>query len=141
MTASQYGQYIITEVVPKAEADWTPIFKPEEYTQMPFVDNRVIKGAFYVETAWFWPPLADSGNQGQTHQHDFGEVLAFFGSDPQNPHDLGGELEFQINGENHVIKRSCLIFIPRRVPHGPPVFTKIQRPIFHFACGTGTEYQ
>jgi hypothetical protein len=140
MAGTKYGKYIITEVVHKEEAAWTPVFKPEEYTQMPFVDNRVIKGAFYVETAWFWPPLAASGNKGQSHQHDFAEVLAFFGSDAKNPNDLGGRMEFQINGENHVIDKSCLIFIPPQMPHGPPVFTKIDRPIFHFACATGTEY-
>ncbi|MDD5701778.1 MAG: hypothetical protein PHU23_06960 [Dehalococcoidales bacterium] len=140
MPGLKYAQYIITEVIPKEEASWTPLFKPEEYTQMPFIDNRVIKGSFYVETAWMWPPLATNKTRGAAHKHDFDEVLAFFGSDPDNPQDLGAELEFQIEGENHLIKKSCLIFIPEGLLHGPPIFLNMHRPVFHFACGTGKDY-
>ena len=140
MPGTEYAKYIVTEFKPKTEAPWTPVFKPEEYTPMLWIDNRVIEGAFYVETAWFWPPLVENRTRGESHQHDYSEVLAFFGSDPKNPRDLGGELEFQIDGENHLINKSCIIFIPENTRHGPPIFTKIDRPIFHFACGTGKKY-
>jgi hypothetical protein len=135
----KYAKYIITELKPKEEAPWAPVFKPEEFTTVLYLADRVIKGAFYVETAWFWPPLAESGTRGQPHQHEYDEVLAFFGSDLQNPHDLGAEMEFQINGENHLITKSCLIFIPKRILHGPPIFKRIDRPLFHFVCGTGKD--
>ena len=140
MSGRESAKYIITELKPKVEAPWTPVFKPEEISTVLFLDNSVIKGAFYVETAWFWPQLAKNGTRGQPHQHDYDEVLAFLGSDPKNPHDLGAELEFQINGENHIINKSCLIFIPKGMQHGPPIFNKIDRPLFHFACGTGKDY-
>jgi hypothetical protein len=136
----KYAKYIITKLAPREEAPWTPVFKPDEVTTVLYLADQVIKGAFYVETAWFRPPLAASGTRGQSHQHDFDEVLAFFGSDPGNPQDLGAEMEFQINGENHLINSSCLIFIPRQTPHGPPIFRRIDRPLFHFACGTGKDY-
>jgi hypothetical protein len=140
MTESKYSTYIITELESRVEAPWTPVFKPEELTTVLFLDSTIIKDAFYVETAWFWPPLAENGTRGQPHQHDYDEVLAFFGSDTNNPNNLGGELEFQINGENHTIMKSCLIFVPKSTLHGPPIFLKIDRPIFHFACGTGKNY-
>jgi hypothetical protein len=140
MPRTKYSKYIITDLKPKVEAPWIPVFKPQEITTVLFLDSKVIKGAFYVETAWFWPPLAENGTRGQPHQHDYNEVLAFFGSNPKNPNDLGGLLEFQMNGENHIISKSCLIFVPKGVQHGPPIFSKITFPIFHFACGTGKEY-
>ena len=80
MSGMECAKYIITELKPKEEAPWTPIFKPEEVTALLYMDNRVIEGAFYVETAWFWPPLVKNATRGQSHQHRYDEVSAFFGS-------------------------------------------------------------
>ena len=38
------------------EADWTPQFREGvEGNRVLSLDSEVIKGAFYMETAWFWP--------------------------------------------------------------------------------------
>jgi hypothetical protein len=139
MSKTKYGKYIITEKKPKKEAPWTPKFTPEELIHMLFLDSSVVKGAFYVETAWNLPDFAKKSH-GETHQHDYDEVLAFFGSNPDNPDDLYAEAEVHLGDEVHIVKKSCLIFVPKGVPHGPIDFKRIDRPIFHFACGTGKKY-
>ena len=139
MPESKYGKYIITEVKPKVVAPWDPKFNPDELISMLWLDDTIIKGAFYVETGWTMPPFVRQ-TQGKSHTHDYDEVIAFFGTDTKNPNDLGAEAEVHIGGELHTVTKSCLIFVPKGVPHGPIVFKRIDRPIFHFSCGTGKKY-
>jgi hypothetical protein len=138
-TKTKYGKYIITELKPKIEAPWTPVFTPEELIPLLFVDNSVVEGAFYVESAWTLPPFAEKIH-GETHSHDYDEVLAFFGSNPENPHDLNAEADVHLGDEVHTVTKSCLIFVPKGLKHGPIVFKRIDRPIFHFSCGTSRKY-
>ncbi len=139
MDETKYGKHIITEIKPKKEAPWAPKFKPDELVPMLYLDSSVIDGAFYVDTGWTLPAFANE-THGEAHKHGYDEVLAFFGSNPENPQNLYAEAEVHMGGEVHEITKSCLIFIPKDVMHGPIVFNRIDRPIFHFSCGTGSEY-
>jgi hypothetical protein len=139
MPESKYGQYILTELKPNIKAPWSPKFTPEEITPLLFLDSTVIKGAFYVECNWTLPPFAKESH-GETHQHDYDEVLAFFGSNPQDPTNLYAEAEVTLGDEVHIVTKSCLIFIPKGLKHGPITFKRIDRPIFHFGAGTGQNY-
>jgi hypothetical protein len=137
---TKYGKYLITELKPKAaRGSWEPEYREDEIKQVLYLDSNVLRGAFYVDTAWFFPGLAKRDESQDTikpHSHDYNEVQAVFGTDPGNPHDLGGELEFWLGDEKQIITRSCLIFIPGGLRHGPIYWRKIERPIFHFVCGT-----
>lgn len=139
MGETKYGKCIITEIKPKKEAPWAPKFKPDELIPMLYLDSSVVNGAFYVETAWTLPAFADE-TRGEAHTHDYDEVIAFFGSNPENPQDLYAEADVHLGGEVHKVTKSCLIFVPKGVQHGPIVFKRIDRPIFHFTCGTSTKY-
>jgi hypothetical protein len=139
MPETKYGKYIITELKQKVEAPWAPVIKPDELVRLLYLDSSVIKGAFYVECNWTLPPFAKEV-RGESHKHDYDEVLAFFGSDIKNPSDLCAEAEVHIGDEVHTVTKSCLIFVPKGVMHGPIVFKRIDRPMFHFACGTSKKY-
>jgi hypothetical protein len=139
MAGSKYAKNIVTEWVPKKEAKWTPKFGPDELIQLLHIDESVVKGAFYVESAWNLPAFA-SETRGEPHVHDYDEVLAFFGSDVNDPHNLNAIAEVHIGGEIHTVTKSCLIFVPKGVSHGPIDFKKIDKPIFHFSCGLTNKY-
>jgi len=136
---SKYGKYIITEFKPKKAAPWDPKFTLDELIPLMYLDANIVKGAFYVDSGWMLPAFAKE-LRGEEHVHEFDEVIAFFGSDPKNPHDLGAVADVKIGGEVHRVTRSCLIFVPKGIKHGPIDFIKIDRPIIHFACGTGSQY-
>jgi hypothetical protein len=143
MKKAKYGVNIITEL--KSDVFLAPGEKMEEDDDSVILnlDDSVIKGAFLVQASWCIPgqgPTKDQGDQTGSHKHDFDEVLAFFGTDLSNPHDLGAELEVWIGGEKHTVTKSCLIFIPKGVEHCPIYFEKMTRPIFHFLCGMGSKY-
>jgi hypothetical protein len=141
----KYGKYIVTELKPKINrAPWDKPANPEEISTIMYLDDEVIKGAFYTEVAWFWPrsveDLANDDVDVEPHKHEHAEVLACFGSDTKNPNDLGGELEVYLNGEKHIVTKSFMIFIPPGLEHGPIRFTRIDKPVFHFAVHGGSMY-
>jgi hypothetical protein len=144
MSETKYGANIVTEL--QSNLFLAPGEKLEEGDN-PIIlnlDDNVVKGAFLVQASWDMPgkvPTKDKGDRTESsHKHDFDEVLAFFGTDPNNPHDLGAELEVWIGGEKHTVNKSCLIFVPKGVYHCPIYFEKMTRPIFHFMCGMNSQY-
>jgi hypothetical protein len=139
MSKTKYGKNIIMEWKPPKTAPWEPKFTPEELIPLLRLDSGVVKGAFFVGSNWTLPAFAKESH-GEPHKHNYDEVLAFFGSDPENPHDLYAEAEVHLGDEVHTVTKSCLIFVPKGILHGPIDFKRIDRPIFHFACGISKKY-
>jgi hypothetical protein len=102
---------------------------------------------FYAEALWFWPrqnsPTPRPGEEPgvKPHTHPFPEMIAFFGTNPDDIHDLCGEIELWIDGEQHIITKSFVAFIPAGVVHCPLKIRRIDRPIFHFTAGPGKVYE
>lgn len=139
---TRYGKYLIQDLKPKARVPWEAKYRGDEIQTVLYLDDDIVKGAFYVETAWFFPGMVnldDSKDAVKPHSHEYDEVQAVFGSNPEDPHDLGGELEFWIDGEKQTITKSCLIFLPKGLKHGPIYWRRMDRPVFHFVCGTGSK--
>jgi quercetin dioxygenase-like cupin family protein len=139
MAETKYGKYIVTQPKPERTASGEPEPKdsPDVMTSVAYLDNRVIPGSLYVESGWFWKPTSYSP---PPHTHDFDEVLAFFGSDPKNPQDLCGEVELWLEDEQHLLTKSCMVFIPRGLKHCPMNIRRADRPIFHFSTGSSSDY-
>jgi len=141
MAEFRHGKYIFTE--PKQNIPrppWGGSLSPETSTRMMWLDSEMIKGAFYVECAWFWPTDKKDKGSPAPHKHDFSEVLGFFGTDRDNPKELGAEIELWIDGEKNLMNKSFIAFIPAGIVHCPLNILKIDRPVFHFATGQGTSY-
>jgi hypothetical protein len=138
MVESKYEKYIITKVkpnriVPEYRHE-SPINIPGDVmTQLASVDDEVIKGAFNIGTVWLWPRPGISNKVGvDAHTHPFNEILGLFGTNPDDPEDLCGEIELWLADEIHVLTKSCLIFIPAGMRHCPWITRRVDRPIFHF---------
>jgi hypothetical protein len=138
MAETKYGKYIIT--APKAnfwDEEGAQKDGPDVITPVVYLDDKVLKGAFYVECNWFWKANQFSP---PTHTHDFDEVLTFFGTNPEDPHDLCGEVELWLDDEKHILTKSCVVFIPRGLKHCPMLVRRADRPIFHFSAGVSGKY-
>ncbi len=111
-----------------------------------WMDNEVIPGAFYSEVVWFWPGVIRTPEEQRKkpglaeHTHPFDEVLAYLGTDPKDPSDLGGEIEFWLGGKQFNLTKSFMVYIPAGMKHCPLKHITINRPIFHFTMGPGTMY-
>jgi hypothetical protein len=107
---------------------------PDMYTRVMFTDAEYPTGAFYLDCNWFWKG-SEMHVRAKQHSHDFDEILAFFGSNPENPQDLCGEIELWIEDEKYILTESCVVFVPKGTKHCPLIIRRVNRPIFEFTTG------
>lgn len=61
----------------------------------------------YVEFGWIWE-MPDPNPHIFEHTHNFDEIVLHIGSDPHNPEDLGGEIEYMVGGQRFVFDKTSL---------------------------------
>lgn len=133
MPESKHMKYVLTEPKPNRPV---PPLPPGTVTDLIYIDDEVIKGAFNVICAWFWPRKEPLTIIPEPHAHVNNEVIAFFGSNPKDPHDLCGEVEIWLEDERITLTKSCAIFVPNEMKHNPLKINRIDQPIFHFSVLT-----
>jgi hypothetical protein len=134
---SKYGKYIVTELkTPDFPGEFVESYK-KFATRILWMDANNVPGAFQMNCSWYCKPMPHAG---EPHQHDVDEILGFFGNDASKPYDLGGEVEFWMEGEKHIITRTAMVFIPAGMKHCPLILRRVDRPIFHFSTVTGSQY-
>ena len=141
MAETKYGHLIVTEPKPNVPPkEWgSGDIGTDRVSRMVYLDNEYPKGAFYLEVLWLYKKSLE--DQIHTpHSHDFDEMIAYFGSNPDDPADLGGEIELWLDDEKHLLTKSCVVFIPKGLKHCPLIYRRIDRPIFHFSTGPSGNY-
>jgi hypothetical protein len=139
VSTAKTAKYIVTELdMPEFQQSIHGEYS-QFATRILWMDDRVVEGAFQMNTSWYLRPAKTFADVPHVHETD--EILGFFGSDPDRPYDLGGEVEMWLEDDRHVIDRSCMIFIPAGMKHCPLVLSRVDRPIFHFSVVTGHRYE
>jgi len=140
------GKYFVFQDKPNLKLPEYQHEIPKDVAQrVAYLDGEVVPGAnLYAEAGWFWPgekhPLL-TGEEPivKAHTHPYSEMIGLFGSNLDDIHDLCGEVELWINGEQHVMNKSFVVFIPAGMEHCPLKIRRIDKPIFHFAVGGPTK--
>lgn len=140
------GKYFVFQDKPNLKLPEYRHEIPKDVAQcVAYLDGEVVPGAnFYAEAGWFWPgkkhPL-QTGKEplAKAHTHPFSEMIGFFGTNENDIHDLCGEAELWINGEQHIMNKSFVAFIPAGMEHCPLTIRRIDKPIFHFTVGGPTK--
>ena len=136
---SKYDKLIMSALM--HEPDMAPDFR-EIYRQFAervlWIDGNLVPGAFQMNVSWYKnvPALDPIFAE---HSHESAEIIGFFGSDPDDAHDLHGEVRVILDGEEHVLTRSSLVFLPPKLPHAIRIL-RVDMPIFHFSVVTESEY-
>jgi quercetin dioxygenase-like cupin family protein len=114
------------------ETDDTATKAPDDdpIRRVIYMDDRIIPGSFYVEAVWVMGSIPRSHPE---HSHDHDEIVGFVGSNMDDPADLGGEIDFVVDGKKMTITKTCFIHVPAGVKHGGLCFRKIDRPVFQIA--------
>jgi hypothetical protein len=166
MAESKYGKYICTElkqgvVMPGFKGDQKIGQGYRDGYRMPlehviWMDEEVIPGAFYAECTWQWPEsmkdqrprlkmitpeMAKNMPVIKPHSHPFIELFCYFGTNMDDPSDLGGEIEFWLEDEQFILTKSFQIYIPAGMVHCPLRIRRMDRPMFHLTVGSGHKYQ
>ena len=88
---------------------------------------------------WGWiVGMPDPDPHISRHVHDYDEIVIHIGSDPNDPEDLGGELEFMVDDEPIIINKTSALYIPKGVPHGPVKWKRVTKPHIEMAIVVGT---
>ena len=116
-------------VAPGPSHEIVPKFKTlGRVDPMTLLSNLLIPGAdMYVEMGWI-VGMPDPNPQIEEHSHDYDEIVLHFGGDPDDQEDLGAEIEFVVDGEPHLLTKSCSVFIPKGVKHGPLTWKSFRKP-------------
>lgn len=130
MAKSKYAKYIVTELKEPEQKRIIAADYAKYARRILWMDEDVVPGAFHMNTSWFLKAAATLENV--PHSHDNPEIVGFFSCDPQNPHDLGAEVEFWLEDEKQTITKSAMIFVPPHMVHCPMILRRVDRPIFHF---------
>ncbi|MCX7912119.1 MAG: cupin domain-containing protein [Dehalococcoidales bacterium] len=135
---SKYGKYIVTELKePEERKKLAPVYNTYA-RRILWMDKDVVPGAFNMNTSWYLKAARTIDDK--PHTHDADEIIGFFSCDAQKPYDLGGEIEIWLEDEQHIITRSCMIFVPAGLTHCPLVLRRVDRPIFHFTVVVAGQY-
>jgi hypothetical protein len=102
------------------------------------LEDDMAKGSFYVDVVWIYE--GTGGAPAPEHTHDWEELIAMAGCDPEHPRDLGGPMSIVLGGETHVITKSSLVCIPRGLKHCPWKFLDIKKPTLVFTAGPSGTY-
>ena len=107
------------------------------------LDDTVIKGSFFYFLHWVMPnPDFDFGIGHPPHIHKNAELLFHIGTNPEDPMDLGAEVELFMGPEmeRHVITKSCVVFIPPNFIHCPWRPIKTYRPWIFLEVNQGPRH-
>ena len=119
-----------------------PKIDPDIVKSVITVDDQVVPGAeFYADTNWIMPGTEGDITLAESHTHEFGEMLGFYGLNYDNIQDLGAEIEITIDNEKNIVDRSFAACIPAGVQHGPVIVRNVRRPIFHTSSGPTSQYK
>jgi hypothetical protein len=138
MAKSKHAKYIVTELDkrhtnPEAVARYAKTGR-----RILWLDEEVVPGAFQMNCSWY---LHANPTGPGAHHHDVAEIIGFFSSDPENPNDLGAEIEFWMEDEKFMLTKSCMIFVPKNMVHCPLILRRVDRPIFHFTTVPAGKYE
>lgn len=151
--AGANGKYIMQELklpaihaTPKAVADYEALGK----RRIHWMDDQNMPGCCQINTSWYFAanreqqlhPTEETNvyTKWQCHVHDVDEILCFYGSDPEDPYNLHGEIELILGDESHILTKSSLIYVPAGMRHSTPLVNRIDRPIFHFSMVLNPNY-
>jgi hypothetical protein len=124
MANSKFEKYLVRKPVyerfPGIKNRQSPIMTYLSSSQIPEADYRLDYGWIYG--------IPDPNPSALEHIHEVEEIILYFGSDPQNPEDLGGEIEYFIGGQPSKFSKSAALFIPKGLRHGPVIWNKFSKP-------------
>lgn len=127
MDEKKYSQYFFSGLPPGA-AEGRPV--------ITMLDGDLIKGSNSYVIHWVpkepdMPGLTSWEEMRHgPHIHKAAELIIHIGTNPDDPLDLGAEVEFCMGPEmeKHIITKSTLVYIPPGFVHAPWTIKRVDRP-------------
>ena len=110
-------------------------------TEMFYIHDGIIPGAFMICGTWLTGLPENKPELMHQHYHEEDEYIGMVGGNPQNPFELGAEIDFWFEDVKYTITRSCVLFIPKKMVHAPIVYRKVSAPFFIFSTLPDPKHQ
>ena len=131
---TKYGKYLIKKPAREVGAEE---IKGRQHPTMTYMSSDLVpENDVYLEFGWIWD-IPEPNPHIHEHSHDYDEIVLHIGSDPDNPEDLGAEIEFVVGGEPLIINKTSALFVPKGVKHGPLTWKRVDRPHIQMAIVLG----
>ena len=115
---------------------------------MTYMSGVQVPGVkYYIEMGWTYGmpvtrrKMRDSENFMPEMAHkNYDEIVLHIGGDPDNPEDLGADMEFWVGGQPLRFDTTSVLYIPRGLRHGPIKCLEYRKPhlVIAMMCGAGT---
>jgi hypothetical protein len=102
------------------------------------IEDDMAKGAFYVDFVWFYEGYGQAPMG--IHDHEWEELIAMTGCDPEHPYDLGGSFSIDLEDVTYPINKSTLVCIPAHTMHCPWKFLDVKKPTLAFTASPSGMY-
>jgi hypothetical protein len=136
-----YEKYLVRKPIREVGAPPLPQVKGRTTPSMTYMSNDLVPGCNrYVKFGWIYD-VPDPNPYVLEHSHEkYNELVLHIGGDPDNPEDLGAEIEFYVGGEPLFFDTTTALFVPKGVKHGPLTWKKVTGPHLQMAIilGAGT---
>jgi hypothetical protein len=144
MDEGRYGKYIIDDpklVRDLAHHDFSAV-RGFTYPDEVYLDGELCPEAgAWLDIVWVWEKTVPEELPG-LHTHPFSELVLLIGSNPRDLRDLGGEVSWGMGGgedaERFTLTHTTAIYVPAGLPHGPLVYTRVDRPMLNVVVGLKT---
>ena len=124
MALSEYERFLVRKPIYERSRN----VKNRQSPTMTYMSNAQVRGVnCHVDFGWIYG-IPEPDPSVPEHRHDNDEIVLYIGGDPENPEDLGGEIEYFIEGESLVFSTSSALYIPGGLRHGPVVWQKFKKP-------------
>ena len=133
--AGKYDHLFVSGIDPEVQAK-------RPYAAIAFLDGDSFEGCNEYQMYWVGTePYGPYGSKkwGEIshgpHIHKYPDLLCHIGTDPDNPYDLGAEIEMYMGPEmeKHIITTSTVICIPANFVHAPWRVLSVTRPFLTIA--------
>jgi len=126
MAKVDYSEYMVNN--PAYEAVAKIDIRGRQHPPMTYMSNRLVPGCnMYIELGWIYD-IPEPNPHIFEHSHDYDEIVLHIGGDPDNPRELGGEIEYYLSGQPLRLDTTTALFVPKGVKHGPIVWKKFTSP-------------
>ena len=125
--------------VPNGPAEASP--PPERKSRGAMVlhlEDDMVPGSFYVDFVWVYEGTGAA--PAPAHEHEWPELLAIAGCDPEHPRDLGGKMTMELEGEVYEEIKSNMVCCPAHVKHCPWKYLDFKKPSLIFTASPSSLY-
>jgi hypothetical protein len=95
-----------------------------------WLDEKVVPGCIFSQASWIKAGCTRPG----LIKHDSDALLMLIGGDPEDPEELGAEIELWIENDKLTLTHTCFVFVPAGAAYGNITVRNVKSPVFFYSC-------